>query len=123
MHTFIYQKQRLFDRPVQLDQCRASVANGGRSVGVHQCTKLGKKPWTDPKDGEVYLFCTNHHPDDVAVREKARAVAWHQEVVTRHQRSLRGFTDDQLRAELARRAAVAAKVPDSLKMLTEVSDG
>jgi len=62
---------------VSLDRCRASVHEGGRGVGFHQC---GRKPTvTREVDGQEYGFCKQHDPVEVAKRNAASRAKWQTE--------------------------------------------
>lgn len=60
MKPFIYKPHWSHDPALDKSHCLASVPDGGRSVGHHQCSR---RPW---KDG----WCKQHHPDSVANRRE-----------------------------------------------------
>ncbi len=75
----------------------------------HQCTRVGTRRWLTP-DGVVKWYCKQHHPDTVAARREASAAEderRNKAARARHvQSGLREATDEELAAEVARRAEV-----------------
>ena len=100
--TFKYKPHGLYARPISPARCPASVPNGGRSPGFHQCSR---KP---AAGGE---WCHQHDPETVRKRDAARAIRWkEEEAAVKRARVSRGLgeaTVDELRTELAKREALA----------------
>lgn len=103
----IYSPHNRFRATVDMTKCRRNVAEGGRSVLFHQCTRKGKHEWIDTEAGGTYLFCKVHHPAEVAKRDAAGRAKWNKKLATekaqRVTRGLREATDGQLQAECVRR--------------------
>ncbi len=59
--------------PVDPDNCRAAVHNGGRAPGFHQCYRKPKVQRKVQGEKGKVGFCTQHDPEVVAAREKARS--------------------------------------------------
>lgn len=73
-------------------RCRESVADGGRSVGFHQCGKLATR------DG----YCGLHHPDAVQKRHAERDARYDRETQLRDaQWAVRDKERDVVNAALA----------------------
>lgn len=89
------------------ERCRETVWD--RSRGHAPCSRAGSLPWVTP-DGVVKWYCKQHHPDTVAARREASAA---EDVLKlkadrdrRVRNGLREATDEELAAEVARRAEV-----------------
>ena len=82
-----------YSSPVNPDQCKASVPDGGRSMRDHQCHR---KPW---RDG----WCKQHHPDTEAERREESSRRW--ELKHQHSSSARlgrALTEiEELKARIA----------------------
>lgn len=82
--TFIYKPlgwQAKVGYTVSTDRCRASVHEGGRGVGFHQCNR--KPVVTREVEGKEYGFCKQHDPVAVKEKDAARRARWDAESAAR----------------------------------------
>ena len=62
----IYSPNSKYDARFSKTRCAASVPQGGRMVGFHQCQRKGKY-----SDADGTLWCKQHHPDTLDAKERA----------------------------------------------------
>jgi len=72
---FSYRPHSLYDNPIDMDNCRASVANGGRSVGFHQCMRKGYI------EEEEKLWCKTHAPSTMAAKRQTANEKYQEETI------------------------------------------
>lgn len=72
-YVFLYTPHNRFQSPPNVKLCRAAVADGGRSVGFHQCSRKATV-W----DGQIG-YCAIHNPIAVEAKRKAEAEKYNRE--------------------------------------------
>ena len=101
MSTSVYEPRGAYGASFDDGRCAASVWSAGRGASRHQCSRRPQKG-TD--------WCRTHAPGAQEARDKAASDRYHATVAFRKDRrvlrGLREATDEQLRAEIARREAV-----------------
>ena len=101
MSTRVYEPRGAYDPRFAYGCCAASVYWEERGGGWRQCSRRPQKG-TD--------WCGTHAPGAQEARDKAASDRYHATVAFRKDRrvlrGLREATDEQLRAEIARREAV-----------------
>lgn len=106
---------------LDLERCRASVPEGGRSVGFRQCGRSGKYPLAagdgktniKDEDGNNVMFCKQHHPSTIAERKARQEAQWEAE---------RLVQDEKYRRQDAIRKFIGYVKTDTIENLPTLSE-
>lgn len=102
--------------PIEPDKCRASVHNGGRGGGFHQCPRNPKVQRKVKGHRGKVGFCKQHDPEAVAARDAERRERWDAENLARD----RVYQMEELELEITKALLEAdVELPPKLERLVK----